>query len=406
MSLILSGTDGLSDVDGTAATPAIRGTDANTGIFFPAADTIAFAEGGAEVARFDSSGNFGIGTASPATKLHVVGSGNPTITLAGSDGAYSSIFNMNSSSGGVSEIAASQVLKLSTNGSERARIDSSGNLGLGVTPSAWGSSYKAMQLGSLGAAGISIAGNDASIGTNYYLNTSNNITYATNDRIAYLSMYSGEFRFYNSPTGTANTTATLTQRLILDTSGRLSTTGASTFGATINVQELSDAAVVLNAWAGTSSYTGNIIYSFTNSSGTGFNFYQCNSFTGLQFKVRGDGTVYAQNTTIQSASDVRIKENIVNSTDGLNVITALRTVRFDFKEGFGNNRKNQLGFIAQEIEQIFPDAVDIWGESDDPEDPYKSVGPSALIPVLVKAIQEQQAIITTLTARITALESA
>ncbi len=56
MSLILSGTDGLSDVDGSASTPAIRGTDANTGIFFPAADTIAFAEGGAEVARFDSSG--------------------------------------------------------------------------------------------------------------------------------------------------------------------------------------------------------------------------------------------------------------------------------------------------------------------------------------------------------------
>ena len=49
MTLILSGTDGLSDVDGSAATPAIRGTDANTGIFFPAADTIAFAEGGTEV---------------------------------------------------------------------------------------------------------------------------------------------------------------------------------------------------------------------------------------------------------------------------------------------------------------------------------------------------------------------
>jgi hypothetical protein len=61
MSLILSGTDGLSDVDGSAATPAIRGTDANTGIFFPAADTIAFSEGGAECARFDSSGNFGLG---------------------------------------------------------------------------------------------------------------------------------------------------------------------------------------------------------------------------------------------------------------------------------------------------------------------------------------------------------
>jgi hypothetical protein len=57
MSLILSGTDGLSDIDGSAATPAIRGTDANTGIFFPAADTIAFSEGGVEAMRLDSSAN-------------------------------------------------------------------------------------------------------------------------------------------------------------------------------------------------------------------------------------------------------------------------------------------------------------------------------------------------------------
>jgi hypothetical protein len=61
MSLILDGTNGVSDIDGSAATPAIRGTDTNTGIFFPAADTIAFGEGGAEVARFDSSGNLLVG---------------------------------------------------------------------------------------------------------------------------------------------------------------------------------------------------------------------------------------------------------------------------------------------------------------------------------------------------------
>jgi hypothetical protein len=60
MSLILDGSVGVSDVDGSAATPAFRGADANTGMFFPAADTIAFSEGGTEVMRIDASGNVGI----------------------------------------------------------------------------------------------------------------------------------------------------------------------------------------------------------------------------------------------------------------------------------------------------------------------------------------------------------
>lgn len=54
--------------DGSASAPSITNDgDTNTGIFFPAADTIAFTEGGAEVARFDSSGNLGVGTTSPSS---------------------------------------------------------------------------------------------------------------------------------------------------------------------------------------------------------------------------------------------------------------------------------------------------------------------------------------------------
>jgi len=61
--------------DGSAAAPSITNDgDTNTGIFFPAADTIAFAEGGAEAMRIDSSGNVGIGTSSPNAKLNVVAS--------------------------------------------------------------------------------------------------------------------------------------------------------------------------------------------------------------------------------------------------------------------------------------------------------------------------------------------
>lgn len=139
MSLILSGTDGLSDVDGSAATPAIRGTDANTGIFFPAADTIAFAEGGAEVARFDSSGNLGIGTSSPASKLQVQLPSSGVGVVFRHTGATNNpgLFFSTNESTTVSQIDASGstagILAFATSGVERARIDSSGRLLIGTS---------------------------------------------------------------------------------------------------------------------------------------------------------------------------------------------------------------------------------------------------------------------------------
>jgi hypothetical protein len=57
MSLILDGSNGVSEIDGTAATPAIRGTDANTGIYF-GSDVIGFSEGGTQCGEFDASANF------------------------------------------------------------------------------------------------------------------------------------------------------------------------------------------------------------------------------------------------------------------------------------------------------------------------------------------------------------
>jgi hypothetical protein len=73
MPITINGTTGIAGVDGSASTPSLQGADTNTGMFFPAADTIAFAEGGAEVMRIDSSGNVGIGTSSPAYRLDTAG---------------------------------------------------------------------------------------------------------------------------------------------------------------------------------------------------------------------------------------------------------------------------------------------------------------------------------------------
>jgi hypothetical protein len=85
MSLILDGTNGLSDVDGSAGTPAIRGSDANTGVFF-GADIIGFSEGGTECARFNADAQFvaAAGTASLPV-ITTTGDVNTGIFFPGAD---------------------------------------------------------------------------------------------------------------------------------------------------------------------------------------------------------------------------------------------------------------------------------------------------------------------------------
>jgi hypothetical protein len=183
-------------------------------------------------------------------------------------------------------------------------------------------------------------------------------------------------------------------------------TGANPIGL-IQSNGTSPAAKVIQAISASSSCTSDgIFYSYTNtSSSPAFNHINAQSGgSGTVFRVNGAGTIFAVNTAVQSVSDIRMKENIRNSTEGLSVINALRPVRFDFKEEFGGGKKDQLGFIAQEIEQVFPDAVDIWGESDDPNDPYRSVGPGSLMPVVVRALQEVSAQLEAANAKIANLE--
>jgi hypothetical protein len=108
--------------------PAITTTgDTNTGIFFPAADTIAFTEGGAEAMRINSSGNVGIGETNPTRKLDVVGTASATYFMMSSNTASAPAVDA------AITRPANGALAVITNSSERMRIDSSGNVGIGTT---------------------------------------------------------------------------------------------------------------------------------------------------------------------------------------------------------------------------------------------------------------------------------
>jgi hypothetical protein len=325
ITLTPKGTGGVVFSAGTAALPSITTTgDTNTGIFFPAADTIAFSEGGVEAMRISSSGDVGIGgTPASGHKLNIIGTaattlaawgvtgtttagsfaqfvntGNTTIigvessagaSLIGGTSAYASIF-------GTSSAAPVQFV---TNNSTRATIDSSGTVGIGQTPT------QAM---------LAIKANTSSI-YQIYLQQSN-----TDDGWTFLAdQLDGFLKFYRRASGTN----------------------------TLRVQFNS---------------TGSV----TNSTGT-------------------YGTI----------SDIRLKENVVDATPKLNAVMQLKVRNYNL---IGDDLK-QIGFVAQEIEEVFP-ALTETGK----EDGIKSVKTSILIPILVKAIQEQQALITALTARITALE--
>jgi hypothetical protein len=448
----------------------------------------------------------GVGTASPGTTLHATATGG---TFSSPLGNVIARFNATTNTAGQGAGIALTALATKetawviaaehTSGNngdltfygyqggatyaELMRMSNAGNLGLGVTPSAW-DTLTALQVKNAAVVGYL---NRAYLQANAYFQNAVGNRYIAADFATRYTQDSGKHIWETAPSGSVGGTISFTQAMTLDASGnlgvgttsparqlsisnatqsniQLTTTGAGSaitdgfqlqfdgsnnyvwgyenvptlfgtnnteraritsggyFKASSNGTYVSstglyhelrsaDNAAGLVVTNTSTSYTDDVIYgNVTTAAGTGFKLMRLDANSVEQFRVRGDGTIFAQNTTVQSLSDVRLKENISDAAEGLAVITALRPVRYDWKAGYGNDRKNQLGFVAQEMEAVFPEAVSVWemdeptGEVDEDGKPitekvdYKTVGPGALIPVLVKAIQELEARIATLEA--------
>jgi hypothetical protein len=451
------------------------------------ASELRFNTNGSEALRITSSSlytasgiNVGIGTSSPAYKLDVFGSGGASMAVGASTGK---IFLYADNSGSTVGATSTIPIRFSINGSELMRLDSSGNLGLGVTPSAWITAASARALQFNGGSVWSYSTDRIAMIQNAYLDTSGDYRYVATDAASQYRLASGVHAWFNAPSGSAGAVATLTQAMTLDANGSLVTGGttvvtnnggitatttssgsiATSFamrnagtangsGSYLNFRGVSNTgaehdycylamvaddttaktgSIRFSTTAGSSPIeraridsSGNLLVGKTSSGAANVGFevgqtgisYLSNSATtdatstnhiystgasAFRFYVGMGGTVFATSIVISAISDQRLKENVRDIDTGLDAIMALQPRRFDWKDGKGQDKKNVAGFIAQEFETVFPECVGVSKAGADGIE-YKNINHETLIPTLVKAIQEQQAIIESLKARLSA----
>jgi hypothetical protein len=352
---------------------------------------LVFLTNNTEQMRLTSTG-LGIGTSSPTEALTITNDATYKLSLKrAADGSYAALG------------AVGNNFLFYNNGAERMRLDSSGNLGLGVTPSAWASGFPALQM-----TGGSFVGISTSIFDNpqnaYYSSTG--YKYTVTSAASLFRQNAGQHQWFTAPSGTAGNAISFTQALTLTAAGDLllgTTTqegfltvkcpSANQNGANIICSNTSGPNYVLNLQSNASvANTANLIRGYSNTS------------TGVFF-VAGNGNVTNTNNSYGAISDAKLKENVTDATPKLEKLNQVRIVNFNIK---GDEQK-QLGVIAQELEQVFPGMVeespDRDKEGNDLGTTTKSVKYSVFVPMLIKAMQEQQAIITALTARVAALES-
>ena len=344
-----------------------------TGTYLP----IAMFTGGAERLRIDTSGNVGIGTSTPSASAKLTLTGADTaasllVTSAsqGNTGLFGSVAAL-TGSGTSNDLAIASFgasnARFYTNSQERLRIDSSGNVGIGTS--------------SL-TEKLHVNGNvTVPTGSSYYT-ASTEYGIGTPDASG-LQIFAnvGDTIRFGGRSGT-----TFSERMRIDSSGNLLVGATSSYG-------------------GVTSATGGWRFSgYASDANPAFLRHVVGS--SETFLIYGNGNTYNSNGVYGTISDARVKENVVNATPKLQEVMQIRVVNYNL---IGDTQK-QIGVIAQELEQVFPGLVDSVPDKDEEGNETgtvtKRVKYSVFVPILIKTVQEQQAIIKSLQDRITALEQA
>ena len=390
---------------------------------------------GSEQMRLTSTG-LGIGTSSPSYKLSFGPNIGATFALYENAGGVN-LWGFSTAGNGT--VGNQYRMAFHTNGTASMALDVNGNLGLGVTPSAWGSGFKAFDVGSYSAFLSNNTGAQTDIWSNAYFNGSNSI-YKNNGYAGIYRQESGAHKWFTAPSGTAGSAISFTQAMTLDASGNLGI-GTSSPGSALDVSRSSSPSIRLTDTAGAGSRGGNITGSwggngiYLDSLGASGWVYVGSSPGGGQattirfdtsnterMRITSGGEVYIAGTTDQGAynlqcngtgvwgagayvngSDASLKENVQDLPEALDVVKAIRPVTFTYKEDYSKDRAVQTGFIAQELQEALANQPYLEGiVQAGPQ--HLNVAYQNLIPLLVKSIQEQQELINQLTARVAQLE--
>jgi len=433
-------------VAGTAALPAITTTgDTNTGIFFPAADTIAFAEGGAEAMRIDASGNLGLGvtpsawyTGYVASQVGVNGSvwanrttADTTIVGIGSNqflnsGATNRLYISNGfasryeQSSGVHSwfTAASGTAGNAISFTQAMTLTASGQLAIGLT-----SASTTLHVSGATTTDGSIKYNQALQSTAAY-----NATPMSGTLVALKYNAGGDFAGMGGwSIGKENATdgnyssyfamhtrlngGDIGERARIDSSGRLlvGTTSASNSSHTFKIANSSRMAFDNDGAAP----FGLIVQYNSNLNGTSNEFLYCqenNSGGGTaRMAVRSNGGIANYSANNVNLSDRREKTNFAPATSYLDKICAIPVQTFNYiDQNMEEDGGLTLGVVAQDVQAVAPELVmeSNWAGKDAEHKMRLSIYQTDLQYALMKCIQEQQVLITTLTQRITALEGA